>query len=99
MKQKVCCIFVLDLLKIFFFWKINVLKIQSKFFAVTFKTNRKNDQVQGLVVITIILQRKFRSYRIDFLSEKYFSLGRNIFRFISREKYHDGVLLHKDHSG
>ena len=43
------CIFVLDL-----FWKItakNVLK--SRFFAVTFKTNRKNEQVQGIVDSTL----------------------------------------------
>ena len=52
-KQTVRCIFALDL-----FWKIaakNALK--RTFFAVTFKTNRKNEQVQGLVDSTLILQQ------------------------------------------
>ena len=61
-KGKVRCIFVLDFIEICF----GRLLIKVGFFVVTFKTNLKNDQVQGLVDSTIILQCKFRSYCIDF---------------------------------
>ena len=52
-KQKVHCIFALD-----FFWKIGAKNaLERTFFAVTFKTILKNEQVQGLVDSTLILQQ------------------------------------------
>ena len=101
------CIFVLDL-----FWKItakNVLK--SRVFVVTFKANRRNDQVQGIIDSTLfynvssdhtLLIFQFLGHSCvssrEMTSCRRHYLKRDSFRFISRKNYRGGVLLRNDHS-
>ena len=60
--------------------------LKVRLFPVTFETSRKNDQIQGIVESTLILQRKFRSYCIDFSVSGIISLEQSPNDFLS-EKY------------
>ena len=106
------CIFVLDLFKICFGRLPQKHVLKSRFFAVTFKTNRKNQQVQGIVdsILFHNVSSDHTALIFQFLGKSCSSshqviscrrhyLGRDSFRFISRRKDHGGVLLHNYHSG